>query len=144
MRYKKKIKKKKKKKGKFVNFLDVCDASAGHLPTRGTLAAGFIPFDMCPSNYTKTFRTPLLKYNEGEEKHFCPNPMWEIKKTQKKRYHQTTKNGLEAFAAEQEFDRKSQSAPITINRYGSTSETLIHQVTSRGNCVDISVYIPAY
>lgn len=32
------------------------------------------------------------------------------------RYHQMTKNGLEAFQGEQDFHRASQSAPISINR----------------------------
>ena len=66
-----------------VILLDVADASAGHLPTWGTLAAGFIPFVMCQSNDRKTFRTPLSKYNEVEEKQFCQNRMLEIKKRKK-------------------------------------------------------------
>ena len=32
------------------------------------------------------------------------------------RYHEMTKNGLEAFDDEQHMHKKSQSAPITINR----------------------------
>ena len=67
-----------------MNLLDGSDASAGHLPTWRTLAAGFIPFVMCQSNYTNTFRTPLLQFNEGEEKQFCQNRMWEIQKKEKK------------------------------------------------------------